>query len=553
MIRTDVRLGWKSIPGHRHLVEGRENEDAVLVSQEHPRFDALMIVADGMGGHAEPRLAAQTAAQAAHDFLFQPARLDELTRGRSDPTTLLRRAVEHANAQVRRLASWSRSGTAAASLPGAKASPGCTLTVAAVFDGGFAAAHVGDGSVFLLRDNRLIPLAGGEARRFGSRPEEYLGRDDRIEIEVTADAVQPGDRLLLCTDGLTRYFGQSGEAATLGHDPQMTQMPQMAKKEGTARSHLRKSATSADWVVQNREVPGMERLQQIAARPSADPQTLASQLTADGRGEQYEDDTTVVIAEIGASHEVPDERAATKVGGQSGVEAERSAEGASPPRESTATPLRTLGYLLLALLIPAAGWFGWRLGRRSIGAGTAPFRPFTAPAVDVSGLPKVQVLLVHPESSRVFVLRTRPVGAPTAEEPLTLRELRFKPGRGIVDTGATYRLDPSRGRLTAPQGRSYPVTVDGATGVIEIQQAGTLRIETPPLRLPVWIDGLAAGLTPVREPVRAGHHQVEVRRRSEVVLDTTVEVPPRGTTMVSKPVSGGSAPPGGGTAGRAVR
>src|SRR6476620_6598567 len=99
MTRTDVRLGWKSVPGHRHLVEGRENEDAVLVSREHPRFDALMIVADGMGGHAEPRLAALTAAQAARDFLFHPERLDELARGRSEPTTLLRRAVEHANAQ----------------------------------------------------------------------------------------------------------------------------------------------------------------------------------------------------------------------------------------------------------------------------------------------------------------------------------------------------------------------------------------------------------------------------------------------------------------------
>src|SRR5436309_12034441 len=110
MIRTDVRLGWKSIPGHRHMVEGRENEDAVLVSREHPCFDALMIVADGMGGHAEPRLAAQTAAQAARDFLFHPARLDELARGRADPAALLSRAVRHANAQVRRLGSPSKGG-----------------------------------------------------------------------------------------------------------------------------------------------------------------------------------------------------------------------------------------------------------------------------------------------------------------------------------------------------------------------------------------------------------------------------------------------------------
>src|SRR5207248_6559016 len=102
MIRTDVRLGWKSIPGYRHQVEGRENEDAVLTAQEHPYFDALMFLADGMGGHPEPRLAAHTAIGAARDYLFQPGRLDELTAGRADVAAVLRRAVEHANAHVRR-------------------------------------------------------------------------------------------------------------------------------------------------------------------------------------------------------------------------------------------------------------------------------------------------------------------------------------------------------------------------------------------------------------------------------------------------------------------
>src|SRR3954470_8863252 len=104
MIRTDVRLGWKSIPGHRHLVEGRENEHAVLTSEEHPYFDALMLLADGLGGHPEPRLAAQTAIGAARDFLFRPERLGELTGRRAEPAAVLRRAVEHANAHVRRLA-----------------------------------------------------------------------------------------------------------------------------------------------------------------------------------------------------------------------------------------------------------------------------------------------------------------------------------------------------------------------------------------------------------------------------------------------------------------
>src|SRR5437899_12179252 len=103
MIRTDIQLGWKSIPGHRHRIEGRENEDAVFATSEPPYFDALMIVADGMGGHPEPRLAAQTAAAAARDYLLAPERLDELANHRIDGIGLLRKDATHAHARVRGL------------------------------------------------------------------------------------------------------------------------------------------------------------------------------------------------------------------------------------------------------------------------------------------------------------------------------------------------------------------------------------------------------------------------------------------------------------------
>jgi serine/threonine protein phosphatase PrpC len=500
MIRTDVKMGWKSIPGHRHLIEGRENEDAVLTLQEHPYFDALMIVADGMGGHPEPRLAAQTAAAAAREFLSQPERLVELANRRVEVASVLRAGVEYANGRVRRLASRVPSGR------GSDKPPGCTLTVAAVADGRLAVAHVGDGSVFLFRDDHLRSLAGGEARRVGSRPEEFLGRSDRLEVEIAVDEARAGDRLLLCTDGLTRYFGGGGASAASGV---------------------------------------RERLQQVVARPTADPGALASQLTADGRGEQYEDDTTVIVAEIGASREVPEPRPDEARGQGSGVrgqarQGQERPEGTPPltPDPSPLTP-RFAWLLMLVALLAAGGFSAWRAWQRSDGAAPPPFRSYAAPAVDLSGLPRGGVLLSHPESGRLFALRTRPVAAPASDEPLTLRALRVTPGGGVKDTGNSYRLDAPRGLLTAPNGKSYPVTIDSTTGIIEVQPAGTLRLNTRPPGLRVYIDGFLAGKTPLNNTtVRAGPHQVEIRSASGrlILSDAPVEVPAGWTVTVNVPV-----------------
>jgi serine/threonine protein phosphatase PrpC len=517
MIRTDVRLGWKSIPGHRHLVEGRENEDAAFIAPEHPYFDALMLLADGMGGHPEPRLAAETAIGAARDFLMRPERLVELAERRADPPTLLRRAVEHANAHVRRLAVRLPAGAAS------EKPPGCTLTVAAVAEGRLVVAHVGDGSVFLLRDGRLRPLAGGEARRFGSRPEEFLGRGDRVQVETAGETAQPGDRIVLCTDGLTRYFGDGRSPAG---EP--------------ARGAGGRPAANGS----------LERLQQVVSRLSADPQTLASQLTADGRGEEYEDDTTVIVAEIGTSREAPDPPLPALTGARRGASvgdgaAGRAGGGATARREETdppgrplaRSPARPVGVALALAAMVIAGIAWWRPWRLLVAPEPPPFHAPTAASVDLSGLPRGGVLLLDRESGRFFLLRTRPASVPIGAEPVTLQELRFQPGKDRVDTLNSYRYDPARGRLTAPNGRVYPVTVDSGSGLMEVQQSGTLWIDAAS-GLQVLIDGLKAGATPLNTRVRAGRHQVQVRgaKGRSVVYDAAVEIPPGAILKI--PISG---------------
>jgi hypothetical protein len=145
---------------------------------------------------------------------------------------------------------------------------------------------------------------------------------------------------------------------------------------------------------------------------------------------------------------------------------------------------------------------------------------------------------MHPETNRVFALRTRPVAAPASVEPLTLRALRVTPRGDIKDTGNNYRLDTARGLLTAPNGKIYPVTIDATTGIIEVQPSGTLRLTTRPPGLRVYIDGFLAGKTPLSTTVPAGSHQVEVRSASgrEILSDAPVQVPAGWTVAVNVPV-----------------
>jgi PPM family protein phosphatase len=493
MIRTEVAIGYKSIPGQRHRVEGRENEDVAFVSREHPLFDAVMILADGMGGHPEPRRAAQTAVDAARDYLLARERREEWGSARQEPIDVLQRAVQHANRRVRQLAAAPE--RAVRSIPAAAAGgtwekpPGCTMIAAVVVDGRLAVANVGDGSVFLSRDNRLRLLAGGEARRLGSRPEEYLGHADQIEVETAEQPAAPGDRVLLCTDGLTRYLGA-------GH-----------------------SHSGSD---------GLDRLQQIVGRVSAEPQALASQLTADGRVELYDDDTTVIVAEMGSSREVPDapppERPRRR-------EQPPMPLTSNPPRPRPAAPSWLFALGLFAAVAAGVGIGAWHPWRPSPDASRPPFQPFAAAPVDLSTLPRGGVLLIQPGTDRLYVLRARPASAPASDEPVTLSALRVLPGKGVKDTGNSYRLDTGRGRLTDPKGRVYPVTVDSTTGVIEIQQSALLKLYSRPAGLWIAVDGRAAGRTPVSVVVSAGKHQVELRgpEGSDEVWDKLLDIPPGAT------------------------
>ena len=173
------------------------NEDAVYAG---PR---LLVVADGMGGHAAGEVASAVA-------VAHLARLDDDVPG-SDLLDALDSAVRDANEQL----------AAMVAADGTLEGMGTTVTGLLVDRGRVALVHVGDSRAYLLRDGELSQLSrdhtfvqslveAGEIApdEAESHPKRSLllravdGRDD-VQVDLSVRRAREGDRFLLCSDGLS--------------------------------------------------------------------------------------------------------------------------------------------------------------------------------------------------------------------------------------------------------------------------------------------------------------------------------------------------------------
>jgi len=181
----------------------------------------LFLVADGMGGQNAGEVAAAMTAE-----LFERAVAD----GALSTMAELADALGRANAVV-----WERAGRDR-ELHGM----GTTCTAVLVTGSRLLIAHVGDSRAYLLRRNELRQLTTDhtfvqrliDERQL--RPEDVASHPQRsvivraigaaadIETDRLTIDLEPGDRLLLCSDGLSSLVTASEIAGTLaGHpDPQ---------------------------------------------------------------------------------------------------------------------------------------------------------------------------------------------------------------------------------------------------------------------------------------------------------------------------------------------
>lgn len=171
----------------------------------------FFIVADGMGGHAGGQEASKLATEAIQ------AHLDEHWQSQVASEELIEQAFYKANQSI---------------LQDQQNHPerpdmGTTAVVFMFRQGQSWCAHVGDSRLYRLRSSKLEQITedhtwvaramkAGDLTPDQARTHQWrhvlsqcLGRKDLQQVDVQMMDVKPGDRLLLCTDGLTEELSDN--------------------------------------------------------------------------------------------------------------------------------------------------------------------------------------------------------------------------------------------------------------------------------------------------------------------------------------------------------
>ena len=189
------------------------NQDAYHIDPDGRFF----IVADGMGGHAGGQEASRIATEAIQRHLAAHWLTDE------SPATLLETALLKANQAILQDQS---------SHP-ERSDMGTTVVILIVRDEQFWCAHIGDSRLYRLRGPKIEQITedhtwvakamkGGDITPEQARQHPWrhvlsqcLGREDLRQMDIQPVDVQTGDRLLLCSDGLTEELSDHSIASHL--------------------------------------------------------------------------------------------------------------------------------------------------------------------------------------------------------------------------------------------------------------------------------------------------------------------------------------------------
>jgi serine/threonine protein phosphatase PrpC len=194
---------WAAAMTHVGLVR-EHNEDAFAMVAE---LD-LYIVSDGMGGLAGGETASGVVVEALPQLLIE--RVGSRQLADADLHEILRTTLLELSRTVRRLAA-RRVGLAGM---------GATVVLALARDDRVTVAHMGDSRAYRHRAGELVQLTEDHSvvgillRRGEIGPEEvedhpargritrYVGMDAQVDPDINTFDFVPGDRVLLCSDGL---------------------------------------------------------------------------------------------------------------------------------------------------------------------------------------------------------------------------------------------------------------------------------------------------------------------------------------------------------------
>ena len=209
-VPVEGRVGADAVSGANEFISWGARSDVGLVrGHNEDSFllrTPLFVVSDGMGGHAAGEVASSIAVET----------VGERAPGTADDV-LLGAAVEAANMAV----------IEAAEQGIGKPGMGCTVTSVLIEKNKMAVAHVGDSRAYVLRQGTLVrvthdhsyveelvdsgQITADEARTHPSRSiiTRALGSDPDMYADHFSLEVNDGDRIILCSDGLSSMISDA--------------------------------------------------------------------------------------------------------------------------------------------------------------------------------------------------------------------------------------------------------------------------------------------------------------------------------------------------------
>lgn len=182
------------------------NQDYVFSSEmQVGKLPNLFIVADGMGGHKAGDYASREATRTIVEYIEQSEE--------TNPIIVIRKAIELANSHLleksREFEEYTGMGT--------------TIVAATIIDDCLYVANVGDSRLYLLNDEikqvtkdhslveEMVRLGGLDEETAKYHPKKNVitravGGNDEIQIDFFEIQLEPGDAILMCSDGLTNML-----------------------------------------------------------------------------------------------------------------------------------------------------------------------------------------------------------------------------------------------------------------------------------------------------------------------------------------------------------
>ena len=253
----------------------RNNQDSlaaiecVMMVQSLSGTCGVYVVADGMGGHKGGEVASaitvnaivanllgSTIAPLYSDDASDDIIAEQTVRGR------ITAAIQEANQQVNgmRVREGSDMGT--------------TVVAALVMDGRLYIGNVGDSRAYFYRPGepirqitsdhslvaRLVQLGQISEAEAAVHPHRHvifrsLGEKGRVEVDTFVETLQHGDRVLLCSDGLSGMVSDNDMAAVLAHEPD----PQVASQRFVELANAHGGVDNISVIVVNIEQAVMNK------------------------------------------------------------------------------------------------------------------------------------------------------------------------------------------------------------------------------------------------------------------------------------------------------